>query len=91
MTNQTFEIKHFPEGIFPNILKDYEEHDKSCSSIPHMWLGHKGGVSDMWSQTDCDDCGVCFYIDALIWIEGSVTDEIDDQNLCDCCNRKRQK
>lgn len=86
-----YEIKWFPPGIFSHILIQYQEHDKTCSSIPQMWLGHKGGVSDMWSQMDCDGCGVTFYTEGLNWYDGSDDGEIDETNYCDCCDRKRQK
>lgn len=91
MTEQIYEIKNFPPGLFENIAKDYVEHDKTCSSIPHMWLGHKGGVSDMWSQGPCADCDVWFYVDGLKWYEGSDDGEIDEYSLCNCCDKKRQK
>jgi hypothetical protein len=81
MTEQTFEIKYFPDGIFPSILKDYEEHDKSCSSIPYMWLGYKGGFSSFGEQNDCDNCNVTFYYDGLKEVE--LPDEY--KYYCDCC------
>lgn len=91
MTEQLYEIKYFPPGLFENIKKDYEEHDKTCSSIPQMWLGHKGGISDMWSQGPCDGCDVWFYTEGLKWYEIPVEDGIEEENYCDCCDRKRQK
>lgn len=82
---------NMPEEAFDTVKADYQAHDKTCSSIPNLWIGRKGGFSDMWSQGPCDGCDVWFYIEGLKWYEGSGTDGVDEQSFCDCCDRKRQK
>lgn len=84
-----YEIKYFPPGTFENVLKDYEEHDKTCSSIPHLWLAHKGGFTDIWELQDCDSCRVTFYTDGIKHrFEFDVDGEEYNAYYCDCCNRR---
>lgn len=64
--------------------KAWDEHDKTCTSLPHLWLGRKGGVSCPSDLDDCDGCGVTFFHEGLTCTD---YDADDLEYLCDCCRR----
>lgn len=74
---------HMHDKVFDYIKKAYEDHDKSCSSIPEMWLGCLGGFSSLNEQAMCDGCEVSFYWDGIKEIETEDTNWF----FCDCCFR----
>lgn len=78
------------KGLFPNILQDFKDHDKSCSSLEHLWLGHTGGFSDLWSQAECEECTVAFYYEGLYLTDewDPIIGEVYSSYYCDCCRRK---
>lgn len=76
---------YIDEKTFPHIVAHYNEHDPSCLSRKHMWMGRKGGVSD-WNEIFS-----CFVCDVQFWIEGihySKDDTEYDNPMCDCCEKK---
>lgn len=84
---------YISELVFDSIKADYAAHDKSCSSIPNMWLGSKGGFSCFNEQENCDGCKVTFYWEGL-HENGFILDEDGyeaEAYYCDCCNRKVNK
>lgn len=74
------------ERLLPDVRANYDAHDKACLSMRHFWLGHRGGVSGIGEQTDCDGCGHTFYYDGLVWVNWQATDPDEDEvRLCACC------
>lgn len=84
---------YISERVFDSIKADYEAHDKSCASIPHLWCGSHGGFSCFNEQAECDGCQVTFYWDGLR--EGLPSTGEDgyevDTHYCDCCMRRLEK
>lgn len=74
---------YIPEGVFPSILKQYEEHDKTCGSLPDIWFGRKGGVSCWNEQNECVLCDVTFYNEGLRYFG-----EDWDNGYCECCYQR---
>jgi hypothetical protein len=84
---EEYKINYFPPGLFSDIQLSYEKHDKTCSSIPHLWLGHTGGKSCFGEQAECDNCQVVFYYEGLKEVELPE----DFKYYCDCCYRALAK
>ena len=85
------------DQMFPSTQEAWNTHDRSCASFKDLWLGHKGGVSCLGEQTDCDGCGHCFYNEGLMgqygpgWSEGDPILQTEDgyeAMFCACCGDK---
>lgn len=86
-------------GAWRRIKDAIVAHDKTCSSLVHVWAGHTGGVSSFAELGECGDCDVTFFVDGLTggyppgWQAGDtveVDEEGDPVDLCDCCARRRR-
>lgn len=86
-------------GAWPNVKDAIVTHDKTCSSLEHVWAAFTGGVSGFGEQADCLDCGVTFLVDGLTGAyapggsEGDAPEvdaDGDPVDLCDCCGRARR-
>lgn len=78
------------DTLFDSVRKAWDEHDKTCTSLPRLWLGRKGGVSCPSDLTDCTGCGVTFYNEGVTWVTWDDPDAEEDVYLCDCCQRGRE-
>ena len=76
------------DRLFESIRKAWDEHDKTCESLKHLWLGREGGVSCPSDLTDCTVCGVTFYnegVEDVNWKSSDPDAEWDYR--CECCRR----
>lgn len=74
------------ERLLPFVRTHYDAHDKTCPSMRFFWLGHRGGVSGIGEQRDCDGCQATFYYDGLVWVNWAThTQDEEDTYLCGCC------
>ena len=79
------------DQLFENIREAWDEHDKTCTSLEHLWLGRKGGVSCPSDLTDCGVCGVTFYNEGVTNTNWDSKDpDADWDYRCECCSRTPQ-
>lgn len=69
------------DTLLDSVRRAWDEHDKTCGSLPRMWFGRKGGVSCHSDFTSCDGCGAVFF-----W-EGLTGDPDERRYFCECCRR----
>jgi hypothetical protein len=79
------------DRLLDSVRRDWDAHDKTCESLPHMWLGYRGGVSCISDWESCYDCGVLFSLDGLIWVNWKDTDAGEELRFCECCLRKKKE
>ena len=72
--------------LFDRIRKDWDAHDKTCKSLPDLWLGRRGGVSCPSDLTDCDKCGATFFNEGVTDLNWDRPDAEPDYR-CECCRR----
>jgi hypothetical protein len=77
------------DGLLDSVRRHWDAHDKTCKSLPHMWLGRKGGVSCLSDFTDCSGCEVTFFWEGLTFTNEDDPAADADEYLCECCLRKR--
>lgn len=78
------------DRLLSTVRANWDAHNKTCTSLPHFWLGYRGGgVTCLSDVTDCDTCHATFYLDGLTFIP--VPGDDDGRYLCECCQRSRRK
>jgi hypothetical protein len=76
------------DQMFDSTRKAWDEHDKTCASLSHLWLGRKGGVSCLSDLTDCAVCGATFYNEGVTDINWKSSDPAAEPDYrCECCRR----
>lgn len=53
-------------GAWDSVKDAILEHDKTCKSLPYIWLARAGGISSPMDLGTCDDCGVTFFNEGIM-------------------------
>lgn len=71
-----------PDGTFNYILEQFSNHDQTCTSLPTIWFGHKGGYTSMGDTITCNGCDVFFWSDGIFHV---IEEPESDYVYCGCC------
>lgn len=74
------------DEMLPQTQRAWDDHDKTCASMPHFWHGcASGGPVAIEDVDECSDCRTIFFREDL-----QPGREFGFTYLCECCARAEQ-